>query len=239
MKIALFGYGKMGKEIEAIALERGHTITARVDSKNPVSSFDYSDTDVIIEFSRPESAVENMTFAMDNGIPIVVGTTGWYEELGQIEATCKEQQGAVLHATNFSLGVNAFFAVNRYLAKIMNQLDEYSAEVVEIHHTEKLDAPSGTGISLTEQIIEHHDRYTQWQNDKAEAVSEKNIIPIASQRLPKVPGTHEVKYKSTIDTIEIKHTAHNRKGFALGSVLAAEWIKGKTGVYTMQDVLNF
>lgn len=239
MKIALFGYGKMGKEIEAIALERGHTITAKVDSKNPVSSFDYSDTDVIIEFSRPESAVENMTFAMDNGIPIVVGTTGWYEELAQIEATCNEKQGAVLHATNFSLGVNAFFAVNRYLAKIMNQLDEYSAEVVEIHHTEKLDAPSGTGISLTEQIIEHHDRYTQWQNDKAEAVAEKNIIPIESQRLPKVPGTHEVKYNSTIDTIEIKHTAHNRKGFALGSVLAAEWIKGKTGVYTMQDVLNF
>ena len=239
MNIALFGYGKMGKEIEAIAVKRGHAITARVDSKNPKESFDYSDTDVIIEFSRPEFAADNIRFAVDRSIPIIVGTTGWYDDLEELEAYRKSKNGAVLHATNFSVGVNAFFAVNRYLAKIMNDLDEYSAEVVEIHHTEKLDAPSGTGISLTEQIIENHNRYSSWQNDKAEMVTGENVIPIESLRLPKVPGTHEVKYSSEIDTIEIKHTAHNRKGFALGSVMAGEWLVGKTGMFTMQDVLNF
>lgn len=239
MNIALFGYGKMGKEIEAIAVKRGHAITARVDSKNSKESFDYGDTDVIIEFSRPEFAADNIRFAVDHKIPIIVGTTGWYDELEALEAYRDSKNGAVLHATNFSIGVNAFFAVNTYLAKIMNELEDYSAEVVEIHHTEKLDAPSGTGISLTEQIIENHNRYGSWQNDKAEEVTDKNVIPIESQRLPKVPGTHEVKYTSEIDTIEIKHTAHNRKGFALGSVMAGEWLVGKTGMFTMQDVLNF
>ena len=161
MNIALFGYGKMGKEIEAFATERKHQITARVDSANPKESFDYSTTDVIIEFSRPEFAVDNIRFAIDNNIPIVVGTTGWYDHLDELEAYRKEKNGSVIHATNFSLGVNAFFAVNRYLAKIMNDLNDYSAEVVEIHHTEKLDAPSGTGISLVEQIIENHDGYSE------------------------------------------------------------------------------
>ncbi len=239
MNIALFGYGKMGKEIEAFATERKHQITARVDSSNPKESFDYSTTDVIIEFSRPEFASDNIRFAIDNGIPIVVGTTGWYEQLEELEAYRKQKNGSIIHATNFSLGVNAFFAVNRYLAKIMNDLNDYSAEVIEIHHTEKLDAPSGTGISLVEQIIDNHQGYSSWKNDKPEAIENSDILSIESLRLPKVPGTHEVKYKSSIDTIEIKHTAHNRKGFAQGSVLAGEWLKGKTGMFTMQDVLNF
>lgn len=239
MNIALFGYGKMGKEIETIATGRGHAISAKVDSKKPKESFDYSDTDVIIEFSKPEFAQENIRFAIDNNIPIVVGTTGWYDHLTELSALCEEKGGSILHATNFSLGVNVFFAVNRYLAKIMNTVDNYSAELVEIHHTEKLDAPSGTGISLAEQIIANHDGYNQWENVKKEAISVSNSLPIESLRLPDVPGTHEVKYGSEIDTIEIKHTAHNRKGFALGSVLAAEWVKDKKGVFTMEDVLNF
>ncbi len=239
MNIALFGYGKMGKEIEAFAIDRGHQITARVDSSNPKESFDYSNTDVIIEFSKPEFAAENIRFAIDKSIPIAIGTTGWYDDLDALSTYCTSNSGGMLHATNFSLGVNAFFAVNRYLAKIMNELNEYSAEVVEIHHTEKLDAPSGTGISLAEQIIEEHQHYNSWENNKPTALKNKEALSIESLRLPKVPGTHEIKYTSAIDSIEIKHTAHNRKGFAQGSVLAAEWLIGKKGVFTMQDVLKF
>ncbi len=239
MNIALFGYGKMGKEIEAFAIERGHQITARVDSSNPKESFDYSNTDVIIEFSKPEFAAENIRFAIDKSIPVAIGTTGWYDDLDALSTYCSSKSGCMLHATNFSLGVNAFFAVNRYLAKIMNELNDYSAEVVEIHHTEKLDAPSGTGISLAEQIIEEHQHYNSWENNKPTALENDEALSIESLRLPKVPGTHEIKYTSAIDSIEIKHTAHNRKGFAQGSVLAAEWLIGKKGVFTMQDVLKF
>jgi 4-hydroxy-tetrahydrodipicolinate reductase len=239
MNIALFGYGKMGKEIEAFAIESGHQISARVDSSNSKESFDYSNIDVIIEFSKPEFAAENIRFAIDNSIPIAIGTTGWYDELEDLTTYCNANEGCMLHATNFSLGVNAFFAVNRYLAKIMNELNDYKAEVVEIHHTEKLDAPSGTGISLAEQIIEEHQHYNSWENNKASALQNKDALAIESQRLPKVPGTHEIKYTSEIDSIEIKHTAHNRKGFAQGSVLAAEWLLGKKGVFTMQDILKF
>jgi 4-hydroxy-tetrahydrodipicolinate reductase len=239
MNIALFGYGKMGKEIEAFAIERGHQISARIDSSNPKEEFDYSDTDAIIEFSRPEFAGENIRFAIDRSIPIAIGTTGWYEELDALSKYCDSNAGTMLHATNFSVGVNAFFAVNQYLARIMNELKEYSAEVVEIHHTEKLDAPSGTGISLAEQIITEHQQYNSWENNKPNALENKEALSIESLRLPKVPGTHEIKYTSEIDTIEIKHTAHNRKGFAQGSVLAAEWLIGKKGVFTMQDVLKF
>lgn len=165
MKIALFGYGKMGKEIEAFALAKGHSIVARVNRENPKENFDLSDTDVIIEFSLPEFAAANIRYAIDLNIPIVVGTTGWYDELDELTAYCAQKKGAFLHATNFSLGVNAFFAVNRYLAKIMNDLSDYSAELREIHHTQKLDAPSGTAISLAEQVIQKHDDYTKWVND--------------------------------------------------------------------------
>ena len=239
MNIALFGYGKMGKEIESFAVERGHKVSARIDSGNPKENFDYSAIDVIIEFSKPEFAADNIRFAVNKSIPIVVGTTGWYDHLDSISAYCKKNLGSVLYATNFSVGVNAFFDLNRYLAKIMNNLNEYEASVLEIHHTEKLDAPSGTGISIAEQIIDNHGAYLKWENVKKSQISEAKTLSIASERLPNVPGTHEVTYSSEIDTIEIKHTAHNRKGFAQGSIIAAEWIQGKRGIFTMQDVLKF
>lgn len=239
MNIAIFGYGKMGKEIESIAIARGHKITAKVNSKAPKENFDYSETDVIIEFSKPSSALENIHFAIDLGIPIIVGTTGWYDNFKAVSEYCNSKNGGLLHATNFSVGVNAFFALNAHLAKIMNGLSEYEATVLEIHHTEKLDAPSGTGITIAEQIIENHKTYTDWQNVKKDKIENKKTLSLASERLPNVPGTHEVTYSSEIDTIEIKHTAHSRKGFAQGSVIAAEWMKNKSGIYTMQDVLKF
>ena len=229
----------MGKEIEAYATERGHSITARIDSANPKEKFDYTNTDVVIEFSRPEFAKNNIQFAIDKQLPIIIGTTGWYADLEEITKYCQLKNGSMLYATNFSVGVNAFFAVNTYLAKIMANLDAYTANVVEIHHTEKLDSPSGTGISIAEQIISENKKYNGWVNEKIANTTDKEKLTIESIRLPKVPGTHEVKYTSVIDTIEIKHTAHTRKGFAQGSVLAAEWIMGKSGVFTMQDVLKF
>ena len=238
MNIALFGYGKMGKSIESLAINRGHTIVARVDSQHPRDSFDLTNADIIIEFSRPEFAVENIEFAFEKGIPIVVGTTGWYDTFDRITKACKEKNGSLLHATNFSLGVNLFFALNEKLAEMMNSFDAYQAHLLEIHHTEKLDAPSGTGISLAEQIITRSDRYTKWENEFPENVSGKEVLPLASRREEGVPGTHEVVYQSDIDTIEIKHTAHSRKGFALGSILAAEWIIDKKGIFTMRDVLT-
>ena len=239
MNIALFGYGKMGKAIEAFAVARGHKITARVDSQHPKTDFEFGETDVIIEFSRPAFAVDNIIFAINRKIPIIVGTTGWYDQLGEVTDYNHAHDGTVLHATNFSLGVNIFFAVNRYLAVIMNDFKDYSASLVEIHHTQKLDAPSGTGISLAEQIIAKNDRYTTWKNEPSTGKEDGQALPLESLRLPDVPGTHEIKYNSTIDSIELKHTAHNRDGFAQGSVLAAEWIQGKKGIFTMQDVLNF
>lgn len=238
MKIALFGYGKMGKIIEEIAISRGHEITAKVTDENPKESFDLSDTDVIIEFSVPDAASENIRYALDNDVPIVVGTTGWYDDLNELTEICNDRNGALLHATNFSLGVNLFFAMNTYLAKLMNGYSEYDAGVVEIHHTEKLDAPSGTGISIAEQMLAEIDRLDKWENVKKSEISSEDVLSIESQRLPEVPGTHTVSYESEIDTIEITHTAHNRKGFGLGSVIAAEWLKDQKGVFTMKDVLN-
>lgn len=239
MKIALFGYGKMGKVIEKIALERGHEITARVSSAQPKEGFDLSTTDVVIEFSRPESAVENISYCLNNNLPVIVGTTGWYDNFDKLSQLCQQKNGAFIWATNFSLGVNIFFELNKQLARIMNQQSAYEAEVVEIHHTEKLDAPSGTGISICEGIIEETDKYAQWENVKKSQIEKDQTLSIESLRLPKVPGTHEVKWSSEIDTIEIKHTAHNREGFGLGAVVAAEWILNKQGIFTMQDVLKF
>ena len=239
MKIALFGYGKMGKVIEKIALERGHEITARVSSAQHKEEFDLSTTDVVIEFSRPESAVENISYCLNNNLPVIVGTTGWYDNFDELSQLCQQKNGAFIWATNFSLGVNIFFELNKQLARIMNQQSAYEAEVVEIHHTEKLDAPSGTGISICEGIIEETDKYAQWENVKKSQIEKNQTLSIESLRLPKVPGTHEVKWSSEIDTIEIKHTAHNREGFGLGAVVAAEWILNKQGIFTMQDVLKF
>ncbi len=239
MKIALFGYGKMGKVIEACAEKNGHEITARINGASPKESFNYSSTDVIIEFSRPESAVENIRFAIEQRIPIVVGTTGWYDQLEELTNYCSEKNGALLHATNFSIGVNVFFALNRYLAKIMNGLPQYTADILEIHHTEKLDAPSGTGITLAEELIQESQQFTSWQNKKPGDIKESTVLPLASERTEGVPGTHTVNYQSTIDSISMTHTAHNREGFAMGSILAADWLKDKKGVYNIQDILNF
>lgn len=239
MKIALFGYGKMGKEIEKIAEERGHTITVRANRNTNYQEIDLDKIEMVIEFSTPESASGNIRFCLENELPIVVGTTGWYNDLPSLEALCKSKNGTFLHATNFSVGVNIFFAINSYLAKLMSDFPEYEAEMTEIHHTQKLDAPSGTGISLAEQIIANHEAYNKWGNVKKSEIKDDATLSIESLRLPDVPGTHEVKYSSDIDTIEIKHTAHSRKGFALGSVIAAEWLADKKGVFTMKDVLNF
>ncbi len=239
MNIALFGYGKMGKEIEKIVLERGHSISIRLDKNMNKSELDFSNTDVVIEFTSPDSAKENIEFCLENEIPIIIGTTGWYDDLEYLSKICKNSNSSMLHATNFSLGVNIFFAVNSYLAKIMNTFNDYSVGVTEIHHTQKLDAPSGTGISIAEQIIEEKQDLKAWENVKKSEISDSSTLSIESLRLPDVPGTHDVKYDSEIDSIEIKHTAHNRKGFALGAVLASEWIIGKKGIFTMKDVLNF
>ena len=239
MRIALFGYGKMGKVIEKIALERGHEISAKITADEPKERFDLSDTDVVIEFSVPEAAAENIVYCVDHGIPIVIGTTGWYDQLTFLSKYCEDMDSSMLYATNFSLGVNIFFELNKKLAEMMSKFPDYKASTIETHHTEKLDAPSGTGITLAEGIIENHESYENWENVKKSQISNVSTLSIESVRLPNVPGTHEVIYESEIDQIEIKHVAHNREGFGLGSVLAAEWIVGKKGIFTMKDVLNF
>ncbi|HIP36766.1 MAG TPA: 4-hydroxy-tetrahydrodipicolinate reductase [Crocinitomix sp.] len=238
MKVALFGYGKMGKEIETILLDRGHSISHKTKSDTMLNELDFSDTDVVIEFSTPNSAKTNIAFCLTHQLPVVVGTTGWYNHLNEIKDICLQNNGALLYGTNFSIGVNIFFKVNEYLAQIMNKFEDYQCEVKEIHHTEKLDAPSGTGITIANQIIEHLDRLNHWENVSQNELINEQVLPLVSERLPKVPGTHTVKYENDIDKIEFTHTAHNRKGFALGSVLAAEWLIDKTGIYEMKDVFN-
>lgn len=236
MKIALLGYGKMGKEIEKIALKKGHEIGLKVTSENAeFSPAELLGIDVAIEFSRPEFAVSNIKKCFNANVPVVVGTTGWYEYLDEIETICVARNQSLLYATNFSIGVNLFFKLNTQLADLMSNYSEYSVEIEEIHHTQKLDAPSGTGISIAEQIIENHKTKESWINTETENESELAII---SKRINKVPGTHSVYYRSEIDEIEIKHTAHSRSGFAAGALLAAEWIaKNRDGIYSMQDVL--
>ncbi|MEN8928884.1 MAG: 4-hydroxy-tetrahydrodipicolinate reductase [Flavobacteriales bacterium] len=237
MKIALLGYGKMGKEIEKIAIEKGHNIGLKVTSDNAeFSPAELLGIDVAIEFSRPEFAVSNIKKCFDANVPVVVGTTGWYDYLDEIETICIARNQTLLYATNFSVGVNLFFKLNTQLAQLMNNHSEYKVEVEEIHHTQKLDAPSGTGISIAEQIIENNKVKQKWVGDISEKESELEII---SKREDDVPGTHSVFYKSSVDEIEIKHTAHSRSGFANGALLAAEWIaKNKDGIYSMQDVLE-
>ncbi len=231
MNIALFGYGKMGKMIEQVALARGHQIVAKIDIDT--KAVDFSKMDVAIDFSMPKAAYGNISGCLKNGIPVISGTTGWLERYEDAEALCREKRGAFIYASNFSLGVNVFFELNAHLAKMMKELTQYSVSMEEIHHTQKLDAPSGTAITLAEDIIEHT-AYTTWKLDHAG----KQEIPIRSKRIGAVPGTHTVDFSSEVDSIEIKHTAHNREGFALGAVVAAEWIHGKTGVFSMKDVLG-
>jgi len=231
MKIALLGYGKMGQTIERIALERGHEIVLKKDEFNTYEGL--SNADVAIDFSIPAVAVENISNCFYANVPVISGTTGWLEHYDEMVALCKEKNGAFISSSNFSLGVNLFFGLNEYLAKMMSKFGSYSVEMEEIHHTQKLDAPSGTAISLAKGVIENSD-YTNWTLEEAK----ENQIHIEAVRTENVPGTHTVTYNSEVDTIEIKHTAHNRDGFALGAVIAAEWIVGKHGIFTMKDVLE-
>ena len=231
MKIALLGYGRMGKEIEKIAISRGHEIVIKKDVDDEI---EITLADVAIDFSVPNSAFNNISNCLNNNVPIISGTTGWLENYKDAVALCKEKKGAFIYASNYSLGVNIFFELNKQLAKMMDTIEGYNISMEEIHHTLKLDAPSGTAITLAEGIIENSSK-NNWE--LGEKTSEENIA-IVAKRIPDVPGTHTVCYESQVDTIEIKHTAHSRKGFALGAVIAAEWIADKTGVFSMKDVLN-
>lgn len=233
MKIALLGYGKMGKEIEKIALERSHQIILKKDASTTFSGLE--NADVAIDFSMPSAAVENIKTCVDYGIPVVSGTTGWLDAYDDVVNYTKEKNGAFLYGSNFSVGVNIFFKLNEYLAKLMHNHSDYKISMEEIHHTQKIDAPSGTAISLANQIIEQTD-YQAWALGKT--TDQPQTLPIDAIRKDAVPGTHTIRYESSIDTIQIEHIAHNRKGFALGAVLAAEWIKDKKGIFSMQDVLN-
>lgn len=231
MKIALLGYGKMGQVIERIALERGHEIVLRKDEFNTYEGL--STADVAIDFSVPMAAVDNISNCFYANVPVVSGTTGWLDRYDEMIALCKEKNGGFISSSNFSLGVNLFFGLNEYLAKMMAKIDGYKVTMEEIHHIHKLDAPSGTAISLAQGVIEN----SQYNNWTLENATEKEIY-IEAVRTGEVPGTHTVTYDSGIDSIEIKHTAHNREGFALGAVIAAEWLAGKQGIFSMRDVLN-
>ena len=235
MNIALIGYGKMGKEIESIALKRGHTIVLKIDKENSdkITKSDLEKAEVAIEFSTPHTVLQNIEKCFDAGLPVVVGTTGWYENFEAIKKVASEKNGSLFHATNFSLGVNLFFKVNSYLAELMNKYSDYEVSMEEIHHIHKLDKPSGTAITLANQVIDKLERKNKW------SIDEKNsdTLFIKDIREGEVPGTHIMKYQSDIDDIEIMHKAHNRKGFALGAVIAAEFLKGKKGIYTMSDII--
>jgi 4-hydroxy-tetrahydrodipicolinate reductase len=231
MKIALLGYGKMGKEIEKIAISRGHKIVIRKDLDDEI---DINLADVAIDFSVPKAAFSNISNCLNHQVPVISGTTGWLDKYEDAISLCKEKKGAFMYASNYSLGVNIFFELNKQLAKMMKAVEGYEISMEEIHHTKKLDAPSGTAITLAKGIIENTSKSNWELNEK----TSKENIPIIAKRIPDVPGTHSVWYTSEEDTIEIKHTAHSRKGFALGAVIAAEWISGKTGVFSMKDVLN-
>lgn len=231
MKIALVGYGKMGKIIDEISQNRGHEVVARLKETPTPESL--NNADVVIEFSNPEAAFENIKVCLENKIPVICGTTGWLEKKSEVEKITIEQNSAFLYGSNFSLGVNLFFALNENLARLMNNVDEYTCQLEEIHHVHKKDAPSGTAISIAEGIIENS-RYDAWKLDE----TKDKELGIFAIREDEVPGTHSVFYRSEVDEIEIKHTAFSRNGFALGAVIAAEWIVGKQGVFSMKDVLG-
>lgn len=230
MKIALLGYGKMGKTIEKFALKKEHEIALKVD--DDISKHNLENIDIAIDFSIPNAAFKNITTCFEHGVPVVSGTTGWLDHYNKAVEICKKHDSAFIYASNFSLGVNIFFELNERLSKIMHLFPEYAASIEEAHHTQKLDAPSGTAITLAEQIIKESN-YNQWKLENAK----DEEIPITAKRIENVPGTHLVTYKSEVDSIEIKHTAHSRDGFAKGAVVAAEWLQGKKGVFGMKDVL--
>lgn len=236
MKIALLGYGRMGKTIEGIALNRGHDIYYKTSTTLDQDKLKHAD--VAIDFSIPDVAFENITTCFKLGVPVVSGTTGWLERYDDAVKHCNAKQGAFIYASNFSIGVNLFFKLNKTLAKLMANQKDYKVSLEEIHHTKKLDAPSGTAITLAEHVLEASALDNWHLEDDVSAEKNTKSLPITSIREPEVPGTHTVTYDSAIDTIAIKHTAHSREGFALGAVIAAEWLYGKTGVFSMNDVLD-
>ncbi|WP_075349566.1 4-hydroxy-tetrahydrodipicolinate reductase [Algoriphagus marinus] len=240
MKILLLGYGKMGQLIGAIAESRGHQIVGKINIDNTadLEKLDSSLVDVAIEFSQPEAAVTNIKWSLEKGIPIVSGTTGWLDQKAELDNLTESKNGTFFYASNYSIGVNIFFKVNQFLAKLMNETSGYQAAIEEIHHTAKKDAPSGTAITLAEGILGNIDSLNTWQLADQISVNEHSL-PIISKRIDPAPGTHIISYTSTIDTIEIKHTAHSREGFALGAILVAEWIQDKKGVLSMDDFLSF
>lgn len=232
MKIALIGYGKMGKTIEKIALKRQHEIL--LTANHTPDSRALKGMDVAIEFSSPEAAFENIKICLENNIPVVCGTTGWLEKRLDIEQLCKDREGAFLYASNFSIGVNVLFEINRQLAQLMSSYKEYKAEIHEVHHTEKKDAPSGTALTLAETLLEKGIA-EEWVSESKE---KENQLLITSERLDQTPGIHTIYYRSAVDDISLQHKAHSREGFALGAVIAAEWIRGKKGLFSMKNVLN-
>ena len=238
INIALIGYGKMGKAIEEIALKRGHIIGLKIDIDTAAdfTKENLQRCDVAIEFTSPQSAVQNILTLLDAGIPVVSGSTGWLARWDEVKQTCQAEKGAMVYASNYSVGVNIFFEVNKLLARLMDLQTDYEVSMEEIHHTEKKDAPSGTAITLAEQILTSLGRKEAWVNHRSMSPRELSII---SERIDPAPGTHKIKYSSPVDDIEIIHTAHNRQGFATGAVLAAEFIKGKKGVFSMKEVLGF
>lgn len=238
LQIVLMGYGKMGKEIETIALERGHTISLKINSSNSesITKEELKKYDVVIEFSRPASVLANINKCLDAGIPVIVGTTGWYDDLNSVKEKCNQSNGTILYASNFSVGVNILFEMNERLAALMNNRTEYDVVIDEVHHIHKLDKPSGTGITLAEGIIGNLERKKHWITEEKTPAS--GDLVINSFRESEVVGKHTVRYTSSIDEIEIMHNAFSRKGFAQGAVLAAEFIAGRKGVFTMKDVLK-
>lgn len=246
MKIALLGYGKMGKIIEKIATDRKHEIVLKIDFDNQheLTTENLQKADVAIEFSTPATVLSNIGHCFKAGVPVIVGTTGWYDQLPVVKQQCAENNAAFLYATNFSVGVNIFFHINKILAKLMNNYPYYDVQVEEIHHVQKLDSPSGTAITIAEGILENLESKQEWVNvltdsngDADDNLKAEQLL-IESHRIDSVPGTHTVIYDSEVDSIEIKHTAHNRNGFALGAVLAAEWLPGKKGFFSVSDMFN-
>lgn len=231
LRIGIVGYGKMGRMVESVALERGHSISFKTSKP----SDNWEDSDAIIEFTRPDAVLDNIDRALKTGVSLVIGTTGWHDSLHAIEDRVKQEEGSLLHASNFSIGVNLFFALNERLSEMISAYPDYKGSIEESHHTEKLDSPSGTAISLAEGVISNHKAYDRWINEKS---ADPKTLPIISKREPEVPGTHIITWENEIDIIEMKHEAKNRRGFALGAVMAAEWLHGKKGLFTMRDVIN-
>jgi 4-hydroxy-tetrahydrodipicolinate reductase len=240
MKIALIGYGKMGKAIEEIALQRGHSVVLKVDSNSKEWEKELKNADVAIEFTQPSSALENYTKILAANIPLVTGTTGWSDEYASVKKIIEQTKGTFLSASNFSVGVNLFFEINRFVAQLMDKKTEYDVKIEEIHHLQKLDAPSGTAITIAEGIIENSSKKTDWYCSEKENIEHPEVadLKIIAKREENVPGTHIVSYESEIDEIKIIHEAKSRKGFAFGAILAAEFIQEKKGIYTMKDVLQ-